>query len=303
MSIKILPKDDIQKSAKNTFNPPLLFAVPKILYKKRAERLQKLAKNNPMADYLLFVAKICEIQEQLLTDFELQQEIKLSREQLANKPLNYKYWQRDPVWIKILFALLQHLKKDANEMVLASIDYLEKASDSELENLADQLLNQEFNQVGSDKAIFLWSALSFYWTQLTQNISHNAVMESGQSLHTCPVCNSAPVASIIHLGSTQGLRYLHCSLCETEWNMVRAKCSSCDQTEKLDYWSIDNEFASVRTESCRDCHTYLKVLYQEKDPHIDAVADDLASIYLDLEMGEKEFLRSGLNPFLFNSEQ
>ncbi|MDP8051999.1 formate dehydrogenase accessory protein FdhE [Pasteurella atlantica] len=302
MSIKILPKDDIQKSAKNTFNPPLLFAVPKILYKKRAERLQKLAQNNPMADYLLFVAKICQVQDKLLTDFELQQEIELSRERLADKPLNYKHWQRDPVWIKILFALLQHLKKDANEMVLASIDNLEKTSDSELENLADQLLNQEFHNVGSDKAVFLWAALSFYWTQLTQNIPHNAVMESGQALHTCPVCDSAPVSSVIHLGSTQGLRYLHCSLCESEWNMVRAKCSTCDQMDKLDYWAIDDEFASVRTESCSDCHTYLKVLYQEKDPHIDAIADDLASIYLDIEMGEKEFLRSGLNPFLFSSE-
>ncbi|MDG6881689.1 formate dehydrogenase accessory protein FdhE [Phocoenobacter uteri] len=302
MGIKILSKDEIQKVAPSTHIPPLLFANPKTLYKQRAERLQSLAENNPMADYLSFVAKICEAQDQLLSHFSLQQEIILTAEKLANKPLDYKTWQRDPIWIKILQALLQHLKANANETILSTIEWLEKASDKELNELADQLLNQEFHYVSSDKAVFLWSALAFYWTQLVQNIPHNAMLENGQGLHTCPVCNSAPVSSVIHFGANQGLRYLHCALCETEWYMVRAKCSNCDQMDKLDYWSIDDEFASVRTESCRDCHTYLKVLYKEKEANVDAVADDLASIYLDIEMGEKELLRSGLNPFLFNSE-
>lgn len=40
-------------------------------------------------------------------------------------------------------------------------------------------------------------------------------------------------------------------------------------------------------------------MYQEKDPYVEAIADDLASIYLDIEMEEKGLARSGLNPFMF----
>lgn len=86
-----------------------------------------------------------------------------------------------------------------------------------------------------------------------------------------------PVSSIVQIGTTQGLRYLHCNLCETEWHVVRVKCSNCEQSRDLHYWSLDNEQAAVKAESCGDCGTYLKIMYQEKDPKVEAVADDLAS--------------------------
>ncbi len=301
MSIKILSPEQIQQSANNAVTSPLIFAKSARIYKNRIQRLQKLSQDHPMADYLVFVTKIVEAQNKLLKDFSLNEEIKLSQKQLENKPLNIQYWQKDPIWIEILYALLKEVKTDANEIVSNTISELENISKEVLNDLANKLLNQQFTQVPSDKAIFLWSALSFYWTQLAQNIPHKAIMESDQALHTCPVCDSAPVSSVIHSGLKQGLRYLHCSLCETQWNIVRAKCSSCNQLEKLNYWSIDEEFASVRAESCNHCNSYLKLLFEGKDPDIDAVADDLASIYLDLEMGEKGFIRSGLNPFLFHS--
>ena len=44
-------------------------------------------------------------------------------------------------------------------------------------------------------------------------------------------------------------------------------------------------------------------MFQEKDPNVEAVADDLASIFLDIEMEEKGFARSGLNPFMFPGEE
>ncbi|VEI46389.1 formate dehydrogenase accessory protein FdhE [Actinobacillus equuli] len=110
------------------------------------------------------------------------------------------------------------------------------------------------------------------------------------------------MASVVHFGDTQGLRYLHCALCESEWNMTRSQCSVCDQSGKLDYWSIDSVDAAVKAESCGDCESYLKVLYQEKDPHVEPVADDLGTLILDAEMEHKGLARSGLNPFLFQVE-
>ena len=55
----------------------------------------------------------------------------------------------------------------------------------------------------------------------------------------------------------------------------------------------------MKAESCGDCGSYLKVMYQEKDAYVEPVADDLSTILLDAEMEQKEFAKSGLNPFLF----
>jgi FdhE protein len=61
-----------------------------------------------------------------------------------------------------------------------------------------------------------------------------------------------------------GLRYLHCNLCETEWHVVRVKCSNCEQSRDLHYWSLDNEQAAVKAESCGDCGTYLKICIRRR---------------------------------------
>ncbi|MGI3453790.1 formate dehydrogenase accessory protein FdhE, partial [Citrobacter arsenatis] len=42
--------------------------------------------------------------------------------------------------------------------------------------------------------------------------------------------------------------------------------------------------------------------YQEKDPKVEAVADDLASLMLDAHMEQEGFARSSINPFLFPGE-
>lgn len=305
MSIRILPENEIKQAAASYTAPPLLFSNPKNLYQRRAARLRELAQDHPLADYLLFAAAIADAQLALLEDMPIPQDPRLqalSAEQLANKPLDVKNWQRDPIWRKLLTALLEKLKPSANDQILTTIEWLEKAADSELEDLADNILAQEFATISSDKAVFVWAALSLYWLQLVQQIPHNAKQESTENLHCCPVCNTAPTASLVHFGSQQGLRYLHCALCESEWNMVRSQCSNCGQNKELDYWSIDDYMAAIRSESCGSCKSYLKIMFQEKEPKVEVIADDLASLFLDMEMEEKGFMKSGLNPFIFPAE-
>lgn len=299
MAIRILPENEIKQAASSFQNPPLLFSSPKNLYARRAQRLRQLAENHPFRDYLLFAAEVVDAQNLILAENPLEK-TEFTFNQI--RPLDVEHWQRQAKWREYLTALLAEIKPNANEQMLGTIDWLEKASSEELEQLADKLLAQEYSQVASDKAVFIWAALSLYWVQLTQFIPHHATLESGEDLHTCPVCNSAPVASVIHFGSNQGLRYLHCALCESEWNVVRAKCTICDQSEKLEYWGIDTDKDAVKAEACGDCHSYLKTVYQEKDPYVEPVADDLASLFLDIEMEEKDFSRSGLNPFMFPTE-
>ncbi|KGQ69579.1 formate dehydrogenase [Chelonobacter oris] len=306
MSIRILAESEIKQAAAGFFAPPLLFANPKNLYRRRAARLRKLAENNPLQAYLRFCANIADIQLELLQTAPISADSRLSAVKdnaalLSQKPLHWKNWQRDPVWIDLLKQLLQRLKPHANDTILATIDRLEKASANELNALADQLLQSNHLPEHSDQAVFLWAALSLYWVQLVQQIPHHAKTELGENRQFCPVCGSAPVASLIHIGEAQGTRYLHCSLCESEWHMVRVKCSNCEQGGKLHYWALDSQNA-VKSESCDDCQSYLKVLYQDKDPEVEAVADDLASFFLDDEMEKLGYAKSAVNPFLFPSE-
>ena len=45
--------------------------------------------------------------------------------------------------------------------------------------------------------------------------------------------------------------------------------------------------------------TYRKIFYQEKQLGVDPVADDLASLALDVLMGEEGYSRSSGNPLLW----
>ncbi|ACS86292.1 formate dehydrogenase accessory protein FdhE [Musicola paradisiaca] len=304
MSIRIVPQDQLagQNDKSSTLGaiPPLLFANLKSLYSNRAERLRQLAENHPLEDYLDFAAAVVEAQQKVLHDHPLQQDLAFLLENKGERPpLDVSVFPRDPHWHTLLRALIEELKPGADGQVLSTLENLEKMSAQEWETLASALLNQQFSEEDNDKAPFVWAALSLYWAQMATSLPGKARAELGEHRQFCPVCGSIPVSGVVQLGTTSGLRYLHCNLCETEWHMVRVKCSNCEQAGKLNYWSLDDENSAIKTESCDDCGTYLKLLYQEKDHRVEAVADDLASLVLDIKMEEEGFARSSINPFLF----
>lgn len=110
------------------------------------------------------------------------------------------------------------------------------------------------------------------------------------------MCGSYPVAGIVHSGGAeQGLRYLSCSLCATQWHMVRIKCSWCESTRGIDHYTLEGSDGAVKVESCDDCGAYLKLLYLEKDGGMEAMADDLATLALDMLMDDKGKARCGPN--------
>ncbi|WP_034949101.1 formate dehydrogenase accessory protein FdhE [Erwinia oleae] len=308
MSIRIIPQDELEKSDRKTAEmiPPLLFPRLKNLYSRRAARLRQLAEKNPLGDYLRFTAVIASAQEIVLYDHPLQMDLHARLVETARQgkpPLDIHTLPRDGHWQRLLHSLIAELKPEMTGQALAVLENLEKASAQELEAMASALFDNDFARVSSDKAPFIWAALSVYWAQMAALIPGKARAEYGEQRQFCPVCASVPVTSIVHMGTQHGgLRYLHCNLCESEWYVVRSKCTNCEQTRDLHYWSLDSETAPVKAESCGDCGTYLKMLYQEKDPAVEPVADDLASLVLDARMEQEGFSRSSLNPFLFPGE-
>ncbi|MET0226457.1 MAG: formate dehydrogenase accessory protein FdhE, partial [Dokdonella sp.] len=54
-------------------------------------------------------------------------------------------------------------------------------------------------------------------------------------------------------------------------------------------------------ESCDVCHSYRKIVYQEKDPKVEPLADDLATLSLDLLLGESGYHRASGHPLLWQA--
>ncbi|PWC16018.1 formate dehydrogenase accessory protein FdhE [Brenneria corticis] len=303
MSIRIVPQEQLESNEKSNAAgniPPLLFANLKSLYGSRAERLRQLAQDHPLGDYLEFVAGVVDAQRKVLHDHPLRMDLTEVLKQSGNRPpLDIEAFPRDAHWHTLLRALIEELKPEAGGQVLATLENLEKSSAQELETMASALFRHQFSAENNDKAPFIWAALSLFWAQMAANIPGKARAEPGEHRQFCPVCGSMPVSGVVQLGAGSGLRYLHCNLCESEWHMVRVKCSNCEESGDLNYWSLDSENAAIKAESCGHCGTYLKILYQEKDHRVEAVADDLASLVLDVKMEEEGFSRSSINPFLF----
>jgi FdhE protein len=173
-----------------------------------------------------------------------------------------------------------------------------EGADAWLDEQATRLLDNDTGHVHAAVAPIIGAALQVHWTHLARQLDPAQVARP-EHPNLCPVCGSHPVSSVLRIGGAEnGLRYLHCTLCASEWHVVRAKCSNCDNTRDIGYYHLEGGNRVVEAESCPECQTYLKVVHQEKDPQADPVADDLASLTLDLLMDEADYARSGINWYL-----
>lgn len=325
MSIQIVPQEALADGKKSASHiAPLLFANLKILYQHRAARLRKLAEDSPLDGYLNFAASLCDAQQRVVDAQPLSVDLSAELAGAAgNPPLDCRLMPRSTYWLSLLDALIAELKPDASSTVALVLERLAHAPNLQREMMATRLLNQNFKQVPADQAPFIWAALSMYWAQMAAQLRGVGRADYGNNRQFCPVCGSVPVAGVITLGTINGLRYLHCNLCESQWHVVRAKCSNCESMDNLHYWSLHEELAAdeeqsseqalaseqglvgrqtvVKAETCDDCGGYLKMIYQDKDPQAECVADDLATLLLDDRVEDKGFSRSSINPFLFPS--
>ena len=52
---------------------------------------------------------------------------------------------------------------------------------------------------------------------------------------------------------------------------------------------------ALQAETCDTCDHYLKIVHMDKDLHVEPVADDLASLTLDLLVADEGYQRHGVN--------
>jgi FdhE protein len=242
-------------------------------------------------------------------------------------PLPATDWPRDPAWHALLRALVQALRTSAPAgPVREALDRLATADEVFLERQADALLHGVAAGVDLACAPIIAAALQVYWTHLVLSVqqAHTAggqpigqILGRPDEAGLCPACGSRPVASLTrHGGEAFGQRYLHCSLCSLQWHVPRTQCTHCGGTTRIAYQSLDAAEpdaddtegrqraarAAVQAETCEDCGHYLKLMHTDRDPFIEPVADDLATLTLDLLVGETGLRRHGNNLMLVFGE-
>jgi FdhE protein len=278
-------------------------------FSRRAARLRHLSaseragEGRAIGDYLRLMAVLADAQQSALaTSAAVRPSAEASR--LASThgmpPIHAVGLTREASWRGILGELCSSVL-DSGDFPAAVRDLclrLQHTPVAHLEAQADALLAGRVAEVDAAAGPFLMSALQVCWLDLAAQFTAEEVKPL-EVTGVCPLCGSLPVASVVRVDKGScGHRYLHCALCATEWHMVRVTCSHCQETKDLVYHSIEGGSPAVRAESCGSCRGYRKIFYQEKDPGIEAVADDLASLALDVLMTMEGYHRVSGNPLL-----
>ena len=291
---------------KSSSEPPLVIApAAATIFATRAQRFDQLANGHSLGDWLRFLAAITRAQHDALqalpaTPLPDAAQLAQAREHRM-PPLPAQSWPRDPGWRTSLLRIVAAISALAPEPARQDLARLAGFEADRIEALAERVLHTEL--YGDDAALlpYVAAALQVLWTAGAARLGASEINPLDVS-GVCPCCGFLPVASVVRSGGEVGnLRYLHCALCNTEWNLVRVKCASCDATEGISYRHLEADggkgVGSVRAETCDACKSYLKIMYQEKGP-VDPVADDLATLALDILVDEAGYARSSPNLLL-----
>jgi FdhE protein len=268
-----------------------------------AARLETLASGHPMEDWLRFMTKLAQAQHMAVATLSplagLEQSVVEQAVDARMPPLAADGHRRTPAWRDGLVVLLDHFDNGpAPPQVQAVVAQLRARYVVAIEKLADEFLHGNVEAADAGLVLYVAAALQVYFTRMAAGLPASTLRLLPQR-GLCPCCGSTPIAGLVTAtGQTPGARYLYCSLCSTAWNHVRAVCITCEDSRTISLEGIEGDAGIVKAETCGHCHTYAKMIYQAQDTKADPFADDLASLGLDVLVGEAGWSRHAPNPLL-----
>ena len=273
---------------------------PARVFAKRAERLRDLAENHQLADYLRFLADLTDAQVRILQDLpepEMPPADAVARaKQHAMPPLDRNKFASD----KAFDTTLERLMSEAAGIKMpdaaqGALDQLRKADNAAREIMIRNVLADSIPVEELAAHVLMASALQVHFARMAQRLDKDGLVAVGDG--ACPSCGAPPAASaVVGWPTAPGARYCSCSLCGTLWNYVRSRCTVCGSTAKIAFQEVEGAGGEIKAETCGSCNSYVKVVYQQKNAALDPVADDVASLGLDLLVRELGFRRGGVNP-------
>jgi FdhE protein len=275
---------------------------PGILFETRAKRFRALAQGHSLGPYLQFLAALSDCQHRLQyslpePDMPAAADVKRAREH-AMPPLDRNRFTADAA-LDATFDRLFSLAAEI-EMPDSARAALERVRGADLVARADMMASVLADSIPVETLadhVYVAAALQVHFARMAARLDPAELMAVGDG--ACPSCGGPPVASaVVGWQGAHGARFCSCSLCATQWHVVRVKCVLCGSTKGISYQELEGASGNVKAETCENCRGYVKILHQHKDPALDPVADDVASLGLDLLLRESGYRRGAVDPFL-----
>lgn len=275
---------------------------PLSLFSIRAVRLRQLAEASELAPYLRFLAGLVEAQHDIQTDLPPQESPDpaaiLRAREFGMPPLHRNGMDGD----EAIHAIFDRLfaAADAVDKPDAAAKALTRVTDADPKArlaMAEAVLSGALPADAIAEHIFVWAALQLHFARLASVLDAGKLTPVADGI--CPSCGGRPVSSmVVGWPGSHGARFCCCSLCSTLWHYVRIKCVLCGSTKGIAYREIEDHGGFVKAETCDECHGWTKIFYQNREPAVEPVADDVASLSLDLLMREGPYRRGGFAPLL-----
>jgi FdhE protein len=276
---------------------PLRLPDPGLLFDARAARLAALAPSHAAPDWLRLLSRIAQGQALAVREVGAP----AARVELAGEtplappppPLALDRLPRDGAWRRMLSVILSAARSPG--VPAATDDALRRlgaADAQELEALADGVLAGTVPAGRAGAVPFVGAALQAWLAALASRLDPAALARGAG--RACPACGGPPVAGVVQ-GSDR-FRYVTCAFCAAEWHVLRVHCVGCGG-QQLEYLHAEGD-RGAQAECCRTCSAYLKLFDGIERPGAEPVADDAATIALDLLVAEEGFHRAGPNLYV-----
>ncbi|MDA8095480.1 MAG: formate dehydrogenase accessory protein FdhE [Betaproteobacteria bacterium] len=269
------------------------------VFRRRAMRFEVLLTHRPDWAYLAFAEQIASAQQHSMTDHpspRLPDERLLRlRNAHAVPPLCAHSGRQENGWHEALAVIGSRVSHATTGKTRTAIERLLDTPGAQIESFARGVLCGYYGGVDSEARVLLAAALQVHWVAMAAEAAARAAFGPTEVPSLCPVCGSPPVATVLRRHGGTLDRYLHCSLCATEWSMAVDRCTSCGSRGWLHYFRAGGAHSAVRAEACDECGSYLKILNLDHAPTLDPTADDLFTLELDAAAQDAGFARSGPN--------
>lgn len=274
---------------------------PATLFALRAHRFHSLAMEHQLGPYLHFLGQLSGIQHNLQEglaepDMPSAETMAQARER-AMPPLDRARFKPDEAFDATLDRLFSLSK--AMEMPEPARLALERATAADAGRRAEMVTNVLADTVPVETLadhLYVAAALQVHFARMAARLPPDSLVPVGDGV--CPACAGPPVASlVVSWEGAHNTRYCVCSLCATSWNYVRIKCCLCGDNGGMSYQHVEHD-KQVRAETCDKCKGYVKLMQQAANPAIDPVADDVATLALDLLVRDLGYRRGAVNPFM-----
>ncbi len=313
--------------------PPTVVAPdPGTLFTRRARRFHDLAKAHPLAPWLSFLGDLSAVQNAIqagLPEPAIPEADSIARSIEFGMPVLPRMpFTPDAAVTETISRLLDHaVSITMPEPARAALNRLRTIRPGNptqppttpgsgegvipRDNLSDLRSAEELTIAGCVEAVlseaipvetiaehvFVGAALQVHFARAAALLDAARLNFIGDGV--CPICGAPPATSgIVGWGGADRTRFCTCSLCGSRWNAVRVKCLTCSSTKGIHYQSIKGLTDTIKAECCDECRTFVKIMAEDEDPAHEPIADDVASLGLDLLVLKSGYRRAGMNLFL-----